>query len=420
LLRRRLQDLFPRTDQTARADFVSATERRMPNLFMIWLLLSVLAPHQEVYKIFFHGVVSPAVLILLFSGRARIRWRDPLLMTALILAAYSAITTFIVGQGPICGHIRAFRWSIETFFCLAAFYLWLPSVLARPDHWGRRFLMFALIGAAGGLLLFATGLVQGRVTGLGALHNPIQASSILLIYLAIGHFLVFVRPQASPDKSAVRVMVAATTAVALFVLMSQSRAPIGVLLIYLVYLAFQVLTGRNRVIAGLVLLGGIGLVAGVIECVYGMDHYKDLLLERGLSLRLLIWKGYLMCLPDSLLLGFGAGTDPAYLEAAREFWIPAGGEIYDHAHNLWLGTLARNGLIGLGLLLGIAGLLFKNAITNPATRRERVGLIMILGLVFMLTLTGSHTLIISIKALWLFGWLPLLFVWFYGKKGSTQ
>ncbi len=388
----------------------------MPNLFMIWLLFSVLAPHPELYKIFFHGVVSPAVLILLFSGRARIRWRDPLLLTALILAAYSAITTFIVGQGPIGGHIRAFRWSIESFFCLTAFYLWLPSVLARPGRWGRHFLLLALIGATGGFLLFATGLVQERLNGLGALHNPIQASSVLLIYLALGYFLVFVRPQASPDKSAVRLMVAATAAVALFVLMSQSRAPIGVLLIYLVYLACEMLTGKNRGIGCLVLLGGIGLFAGVIEWVYGMGHYKALLLERGLSLRLLIWKGYLMCLPDFLLLGFGAGTDPAYLEAARKFWIPAGGEIYGHAHNLWLGTLARNGLIGLGLLLGIAGLLFKNAITNPSARRERAGLIVILGLVFMLTLTGSHTLIISIKAVWLFGWLPLLFVWLYSKK----
>lgn len=386
---------------------------------MIWLLLSVIAPHQEIYKIFFHGIVSPAVLILLFSDKAPIRWRDPLLLTALILAAYSAITTFIIGQGPIGDHIRAFRWSIEIFFCLAAFYIWMPSVLARPGPWGRKFLLFALLGAAGGFFLLATGLVQGRVTGLGALHNPIQASSVLLIYLALGYFLVFVRPQATPDKSAVRLMVAATAAVALFVLMSQSRGPIGVLAIYLVYLACRALTGKKRVIGGLVLLGGVVLVAGVIEWVYDMDHYKELLLDRGLSYRLYIWKGYLMYPPDSLLLGFGAGTDPVYLEAAREFWIPAG-KVFGHAHNLWLGTLARNGLIGLGLLLGIAGLLFKNALTGPATRRERVGLLLILGLVFMLTLTGSHTLIISIKAVWLFGWLPLLFVWFYSKNGSVQ
>lgn len=385
---------------------------------MIWLIISVLGPHQDLYKVFFHSIVIPAILILLVSGRAHIKWRDPVLLLAMILAAYSSITTFIVGQGPIGDHIRAFRWGVETFFCLLAYYLWLPAVLNRPSWWGRFFMLLALLGAAGGFLLFATGMVSGRLSGLGALHNPIQASSILLIYLAMGHFLVFVR-QPSPDKSAIHLMILSSITVTLFVLMSQSRAPIIAMAVFLFYLGCWAMLNNSRLKTGLVLLGGAGLVIGLLTAVYGLDHYHDLLLVRGSSYRLEMWKGYLMSLPDSWIFGFGAGTDPAQLSVAREFWVQSRTPVF-HAHNIWLGTLVKNGIIGLGLLLAIAVLLLKSVFTGLSTRRERMGLMMLLLLVFLLTLTGEHTLISSAKAIWLFGWLPLLFVWISSRIRQGQ
>jgi O-antigen ligase len=407
------------TGETGRPGFVDKIEKQMPVLFLIWLLLTVLGPHQDLYKIFFHGIVIPAILVLLFFGQARINWRDPLLLTALILAAYSSITTFFVGEGPLSDHIRAFRWGVETFFCLLAYYLWLPAVLARPLWWGRNFILLALLGAAGGFLLIVTGLhPEGRLTGLGALHNPIQASSILLIYLAIGHFLIFMRhasPDVPADKTAIWLLILSGVAVTIFVLMSQSRGPIIAMAIFLVYVGCWSLLRNSLLITGMVLLGAAGLVIGVLAAVYGLDHYHELLLLRGSSYRFDIWQGYLLYPPDSLIFGFGAGTDPAHTVVAKEFWIPSQLPV-THAHNIWLGTLVRNGIIGLGLLFIIAVLLLKNAFTGPGNHRKRAGLMMLLLLVFLLTLTGSHTLISSAKAIWLFGWLPLLFVWFFSSR----
>ncbi len=406
------------TSKRGRQDFAAAVEKRMPLLFLIWLLISVLGPHQDLYKIFFHAVVIPAILILLLTGRAGFTWRDPVLLLALIWAAYSSISTFIVGQGPLADHIRAFRWGVETFFCLMAYYIWLPSVLARPYWWGRNFILLALLGATGGFLLLAAGLIEGRLSGLGALHNPIQASSILLVYLAIGHFLFFTYQPASrkpADKSAVWLMILSCIAVTLFVLMSQSRAPIMATAVFLFFLGCWTLLRSGLLKAGLVMLGGAGLVIGLLAAVYGLDHYNELLLMRGSSYRFDIWKGYLMYPPDSWIFGFGAGTDPAQLDAAKEFWIPSQTPV-THAHNIWLGTLVENGIIGLGFLVGIAALLVKSVFAYSATCRERMGLLMLLLLVFLLTLTGEHTLIISAKAIWLFGWLPLLFVWIYCSK----
>ncbi|MFO8113225.1 MAG: O-antigen ligase family protein, partial [Desulfosalsimonadaceae bacterium] len=185
--------------------------------------------------------------------------------------------------------------------------------------------------------------------------------------------------------------------------------------VFLVYLGGWSLLRNSLLKTGLVMLGAAGLVVGVLGAVYGLDQYHELLLMRGSSYRFALWQDYLMYPPDSWIFGFGAGTDPAQLEAAKAFWMPSQMPV-THAHNIWLGTLVKNGIIGLGLLFAIAGLLLKSAVTGAGTRREKTGLMMLLLLVFLLTLTGEHTLVSSAKAIWIFGWLPLLFVWFYSRK----
>jgi len=375
------------------------------------MLLTVLAPHQEIYKVFFHGIVIPAILIVLFSKQARIDWRDPLLITALILTVYSSLATFIVGAGPLSDHFRKFRWGVETFFCLMAFSIWLPDVLKDPRWWGKFFISISLLGALGGFFLQTFDLVNGRLAGLGALHNPIQASSILIIYLAVGCCLIFVRKQPLNDLISQVLIIIATIAVTIFVLMSQSRGPIIALVFFLMFIVCRLLTRTNLLKGAALLTLGFSLVACVLCLFYGIDHYKDLLLSRGWSHRLVIWHGYLTYPPESWFLGFGAGTDPSQLQAAKEIWEPAGipGA---HAHNLWLGTLVETGIIGLALLLIIAVLLLKSIFSAPNDNILPSGRLLLLILVFLLTLTGSHTLISSIKAIWLFGWFPLLLVWY--------
>ncbi|MDZ7641152.1 MAG: hypothetical protein U5J62_03890 [Desulfurivibrio sp.] len=95
------------------------------------------------------------------------------------------------------------------------------------------------------------------------------------------------------------------------------------MVVFLVYLGcWSLLHTTHPLKTGLVLLSMTVTVIGVLAAVYGLDHYYDLLLLRGTSYRLEIWKGYIMYPPDSLLLGFGAGTAPEQLEAAREYRVP--------------------------------------------------------------------------------------------------
>src|SRR6056297_2556450 len=161
--------------------------RKMPWLFVVWLVLAVLGPHQELYKIFFHAIVIPAILILLINKETHIDWSDPLLKVALLYFVYGAVTTFIVGSGPIENHFRALRWCLEIVFCLLAFFIWMPALLRRPLWWGRLLVLLAgLSSLFASALFFVEGNLLGRLSGPGGLHNPIQTGAVLLVFLAVG------------------------------------------------------------------------------------------------------------------------------------------------------------------------------------------------------------------------------------------
>ena len=384
----------------------------MPLLFVIWLFLTVLSPHQDLYKVFFHGIVIPSLLILLFARRTGVNWKDPFLLVSLTFFAYASLSTFIVGFGPMDEHVRAFRWGVEVTFGLLALYVWMPYVVKSPRWWARLFLWLALLGALAAIInfVFYHGL-QGRLGGLGALHNPIQAGSILLVYFALGHFML-TRGEYLLSKTEKILLVASLVNVCLATLLSESRAPIGAMILYLIYLAALQLYRKPDMRDFLAVGGTAAAIVGAMALFYDGGDYLQQLLGRGMSYRMDIWAGYLEYPPASWWVGFGAGTPPEALPAAEAYWIPNGAPV-THAHNLFLGTLAETGIIGLAFLLVMIGLVVAGIAKRVVSAEEKVRLLGLLGLVFLLTLTGSHTVVSSIKAVWLFLWIPIIFVWFW-------
>jgi O-antigen ligase len=396
----------------AKITFVDKVIKKMPLLFTIWLFFTVLAPHQDLYKVFFHGIVIPSLLILLFSRRTGVNWKDPFLLVSLTFFAYTSLSTFIVGFGPMDEHVRAFRWGVEVTFGLLALYVWMPYVVKSPRWWARLFLWLALLGALAAItnFVFYFGL-QGRLGGLGALHNPIQAGSILLVYFALGHFML-TRDGYLLSKTEKILLVASLVSVCLATLLSESRAPIGAMILYLIYLAALQLFRKPDMRDFLAVGGTAAVIVGTMALLYDGGDYLQQLLGRGMSYRMDIWAGYLEYPPASWWVGFGAGTPPEVLPAAEAHWIPNGVPV-THAHNLFLGTLAETGIVGLAFLLVMIGLVVTGIAKRVVGAEEKVRLLGLLGLVFLLTLTGSHTVVSSIKAVWLFLWIPVVFVWFW-------
>lgn len=399
--------------------FAEKVKNKIPLLFAIWILVTVLAPHQDLYKVFFHGILIPSLLILLFTRRTGINWRDPFLLVSLAFFAYASLSTFIVGSGPLDEHVRAFRWGIEITFGLLALYVWMPHVLRSPRWWAHLFLWSAFVGALAAVIMFVFYLdLKGRLWGLGALHNSIQAGSILLVYFAIGQFILSRASSSFTGREKV-LLGASLASVCLAVLLSESRGPIGAMAVYLVYLGMLVLVKAPDLRGVLVIAAVASAIAGAVVWLYGGDSYLEQLLGRGMSYRLDIWSGYLEYPPTSWWVGFGAGTPPDVLPAAEAYWIPNGVPV-THAHNLFIGTLAETGIIGLCFLVAMAGLVVRGIVKHKAATKEKIGLFALLALVFMLTLTGSHTVISSIKAVWLFLWVPVVFVWFWSNRKTSD
>jgi hypothetical protein len=69
------------------------------------------------------------------------------------------------------------------------------------------------------------------------------------------------------------------------------------------------------------------------------------------------------------------------------------------------------GLIGVFMQ---AGLVILPAIATFRSRlalANKLHLLAILGLFLLLTFSDEYTLLISLHPIWLFGWVPLVFVW---------
>lgn len=404
------------------AGFSNRVQRAMPWLFMIWLVLTVLSPHQDLYKAFFHLIIIPAAFILIFTKKSFINWKDPFLLISLVFFAYAGVTTLIIGLGPFENQLRAFRWAIEISLGLVAFFIWMPDVIRKPHWWGKVFLWVALVGSSMAILLFVfkSGL-QGRLTGLGALHQWVQVSYILLLYFALGHFML----TREPDRLGFghkALIVSALFSVCLAVLLSQSRISIAAMVIYVIFVGWMDFVKNPKSIKPLLLtlLVGTILLMAILVQFFGIEQYLDKLMARGMSHRIDIWTGYLIYVPDAWLFGFGSGTEAQFHPAVEGYWKPNQLAVAQHPHNLFLGTLVDTGIVGLFFLLALIYLVVAAIVKQCSSWQEKIRLLAILALIFLLSLTGGQTIISSIKAIWLYLWIPVVLIWFWSRRETAS
>lgn len=405
--------------ENAPVAFADRVAGKMPLLFAIWLFLAVLGPHQEVYKVFFHGVVIPALLVMACAGRLTYLRSDPLIRAAFGLFAYAAITTFVIGLGPVENHFRALRWCVESAFLLLALWVWMPAVMARSLWWARYLLWLALLGAAAGIVRFVVFEdFVGRLNGLGGLHNPIHTGAVLLVLFAMGHFIMTRGgyPRGWQDRALV---IFSFVLVCVAVLMSESRAPIGAMVVYFLVLAVLGLLARPNWKEVFIYSLALVLAVTAVTFLYGPERFIDQLMARGMSYRLEIWKGYFLYPPDSWWFGFGLGTEADFVPAVSEYWEPNDVPAM-HPHSVYIGTLVETGIIGVLFLALMVGLVIYSVISHVRPLEEKLRLLGVLGLVFLLTFTASQGVISSAKAIWIYLWMPVGFVWFWAGASRSK
>lgn len=347
-----------------------------------------------------------------------------MLCLGLVLAAYASIATFFISNATLSENLRAFRWGVEATFFLLTLFIVMGSVIESPLRWGRFFCGVTILGSVIAIIDF--GLVkefEGRLAGWGALTNPISAASVLLVYWAIGTFALLHNGQ-KVDSRDLAWSFSGLAFLLVVSLLSESRGPVIALLIYLFWFSIA-LTFQKRFIKFIWILPAVLIIdLLLVEKLYGLQAYFSDMLDRGTSYRLEIWSALIEYPPDSLLFGEGAGTSLMSTEAGELIFEPMG-LVVTHAHNIFIGTFTEIGLLGLILLFSLLGLPLWSTLNSPYPVSEKLHLLGLLGLMLMLCMTTAHTLVISIKAVWFYSWLPLVFVWFwsrraYGPKRSDE
>jgi len=385
----------------------------LPLLFGIWLLLAVLTP-GEVYRAFFHALIYPLTIYLLVRKDKSAVWKDSFIRLFLLFCGYMAATTWLVSNGPADDDAQALRWGLEAALGMVAYFLWMRSVVNREREWGRWFLCLALVGSFAGLLSSFPEVLQGaRIQGLGAMDHPIQGGSIATIFLATGLFLTF-HERNTLSREGVILAIVSVVSVCTFVTMSQSRGPLISLAIYLLFFVVFASYQHRRPTTFYVLLLVAGGILGLIHWLFGLGELFDQLVSRGTSYRFDIWDAYLTYLPESLLLGNGAGLDFGLTDAARLYLEPIGIDVA-HPHSIWIGAFVDTGLIGVFMQAGLVILPAMAVIRSRLKMTNKLHLLAILGLFLLLTFSDEYTLLISLHPIWFFGWVPLVFVWVWSR-----
>lgn len=392
-----------------------AYQEKLPSLFLIWLLLTVIAPHPDLYKAWFHLAIAIPLLVLLPWRRLVIDLGDRFFQVSIGFALYAALGSLIISDADVSGHLHALRWSLEAGLLVLLLFLALPSLLTNPLYLGRFFLGCALMGSIASLIIY--GLFEqfgSRLYGLGALSNPVQAGSVLLAYLVIGSFLLWRQHQElKRTDQALLLSSLALSLIAIF--LSESRGPILAMILAIVYV-FLVGAFTHRAWKTLMLTAVTIAAAGVaVLMFFGFDGLVQSMLERGMSHRPTLWSALLGYLPDSVLLGHGAATDLTTTAAGEQIYRETGFTEF-HAHNLFIGTFVALGLIGLSFLAALLIMVVKTIVSCRGNVESKLYMLGILGVMVVLCITDTYTLIISAKAVWLFTWLPLVFLWLWARR----
>ncbi|WP_347330615.1 O-antigen ligase family protein [Marinimicrobium locisalis] len=390
-------------------------QQKLPTLFLIWIALSAISPHPDLYKGWFHLAMSLPVLAMMVVGRVRIDTTDTLLRVCVGLLLYTTLGSLIVSQADWSQHLHALRWSFETLLLVLVLFLAVPPLLRDPHFLGRFLLTCIILGSLSALIIF--GVFQGfagRLSGIGALYQPIEGVSVLIIYLCIGAFLLWQKRNELTWKDQA-LLFSALILTCACTLLSGSRGPTLALALVV---AYALLVGAIAHRHWKILLAATGcLVIALVGVLwlYGLENLIKVMVERGTSYRLLLWSAHLQHPPESLLFGHGAATD---LESTA-----AGLKIYKESgigtaqpHNLFIGTFAQTGLVGLGLLLLLLGTVLRGIYTARTSATAKWYMLGIFAAVMLLVTTNTYTLIISVKTIWLYTWLPLIFLWLWSRQ----
>ncbi len=323
----------------------------------------------------------PGILLLLWN------WRpgdiDPINGVALAYAAFCVLSsTWSLAPAPA---YFLLQWLVLAVWLLGV--RWLHQ--QRPLDLDGLFNLLVLIGAAVSVTIlvefywdhpFAFRLMSWTVA-----RNPIVVGQVFGVIALLG----FIRSWQVHSRRQSLVMLVAAMLACLPLLFSQSRGPILALGLALGLAWILIRPSWQRTLPQVVVLAVVG--AGLLA-----TDTLSMLVDRAFSFtgRDTIWLEILGYMPGHLWLGIGV-AETTHIQASD-------GTIFHHAHNAWLDTLYRTGLIGLALLLVHLVLVLRHF--DPHSPLLALYLWLFFGVACLLT--DGRLLFWQLDAKWFLYWIP--------------
>ncbi len=298
-------------------------------LFLLLTGLFWVGRHSLYSKLFYWLLLLPAVVrITIEPGSLRPMLRSPIALAMLAFGAYMSLTTVWGGAAAeVFSLIRRPLFVLVLFYCVFELGRRHPQRLRGVLKWSG---VAAAIAAAVTLVSFgidgADG-AAGRLTGLGALFNPLLVSHVFGFFIAAGLGAYF-----ASDKAIEPIPLVSIALCGALVIATGSRTPL--VAIVATVLCLSLLAPGRKAFYALGALLALGLALALLA--------PEMVLQRGASYRPEIWLNVARQVSEQLWFGHGYGT----ALTVRSADIPL--ELSD-PHNLSLAVLYAGGIVGLAL-----------------------------------------------------------------------
>ncbi|MEM6579889.1 MAG: O-antigen ligase family protein [Pseudomonadota bacterium] len=346
-----------------------------------YFLLPMAAGHRRAYYI----LVLPAAVLL--WRELRDFYRENLLSALLLIYCLYMMTGLAwTDDFTALGALQSLGHALCVLsFCYISGYLWVEHA-AQMDQLARRVTWLAGAAALVSILAWyvANPFPFSRLEPLGVMHHQNKAASAYGVFLVLTmHFLVTDKP------GRMRLVYAAIATVLLaLVAFTQSRtAMAGVTVGLLVLLGYR----------------GLGIAIVGVICLWALMWLTPEFWDNRVgdySFRPGIWESVIESMQGHWLAGHGYLVDPR---------VHAYEQMFDHAHNSYLGTLRDGGLIGLLLLMAILAVALSWAWTLHKQGGERIYLALLLYGMTSITMDYDR-LLLGPREIWLFFWLPIALI----------
>jgi O-antigen ligase len=344
------------------------------------------------HKLFYATLALPTLIaVALQPSQLKLLLRQPLIQLFLLFSAYILVSVLWADtdETPLSSIKRPLN-ILMLMFAASLITLRQPGKLERVTELSA---IVAIIAAALSLAYFVYEGAHGRLSGYGALYNPLLSAHVF------GFFCAYWLSRWYLDEKLTHLLplVALVTLWALLIF-TGSRTPLFALTACILWL--MICQWKPRAL--IVIAGAIGLALAakiLLSFAAATGLQTEDLLTRGMSFRPAIWQEALRQLQDNLWLGLGYTHPQVFHVEGLNFALA-------DTHNIELSVLFCGGIVGLTLWL----LMYTYAMIYAWQQRQRTDVLIASTLVvfgFAAGLTEGSAFFSRPKEQWFLIWIPL-------------